>query len=204
MHSARAVVNKNLSKRGTSAKGAPATYYNVQTGNQVACGGFRHNSDSIIAMNTADFGGGSTCGKSVTIIWNGISRTATIEDECPTCGPRGIDLSEGLFGSITSLGVGEISVDWFIGEPPAPSPTHKDPPPPPPTTTHHTTTTTTTHHTTHTTSSSSSSSWSSSQTSSSATPSQSGNVTIPTGANNIASLFEAVVQLGEVVVAGLN
>lgn len=38
----------SLEKRGANGhNGVPATWYNVQTGNQVACGGFKHNSDWV-------------------------------------------------------------------------------------------------------------------------------------------------------------
>lgn len=181
-----------LEKRGGS--GAPGTYYNIRMG-EVACGGYYQPNDFIVAMNSPDFAGGSACGKTITINYHGKSVQAIVRDECPTCGPHGIDMTEGLFTTFASTYVGEIYLDWnWGGSPPPPAHTQ---PPPPATTTHHTTTKTTSTSTHHSTSTSTSTS-SSSSAAPSATP------VVPSGANNIAALFQAVVGLGELVIAGAS
>lgn len=192
-HRNLARLNSNeLEKRGGGGTNAPGTYYNVLMG-EVACGGYYQPNDLIVAMNSPDFDGGAACGKTITIQYRGKTMHATVRDECPTCGPHGIDMSEGLFTSFASTYIGEIYVDWYFGggDPPAPTHTKAPPPPPPSPTTHHTepkTTSTSTHH-----SSSPASSSSSASASPSTTP------VVPSGANNIAALFQAVVGLGEVV-----
>lgn len=210
----RSIRNNSLEKRG----GVPATYYDITTG-EVACGGRYSPGDHVVAMNTADFGGGSACGKQITINYQGKSISAIVRDMCPGCGGGGIDMTQGLFTSFAPTSVGELFVEWHFGGgggggEAKPSPTHKAAPPPPPktTSTHHyeappTTHTTSTHQATHSTTSTStttrsSSSSTSSSSSSNATPSSTPSA--PSGPSNIAGLYQAIVQLGKVVVAGVS
>jgi len=192
------VLESHLYKRENHVS---ATFYDVTTG-QGACGGNHSPGEHIVAMNTADYAGGSACGKTITITWQGKSSQATVVDECPTCDAGGIDLSEGLFQVFAGLGTGQIWVDWSFGSgaPPAPKPkptptsTWKPPPPP----------TTTSHHTTHTTWSSSSSSVTSSSSAaasaSSAAPSSAPGPVY--GSSNIANLLQVVAEIGVMVTYG--
>jgi len=176
--------NIALMRRGeTSANHAPGTNYDVTTA-ESACGDWPKPSDFVVAMNSPSFQG--SCHKPITITYGNKQTTAKIVDECPTCWPHGIDMSDGLFEFFAPLSVGLIYVDWFIGEPQA------APPPPPKTTTHHTNPTPTTSH--HTSSSSISH-----KPSSSSKPASS---SAPTPTGNIQALYQAVINMGDVVVVG--
>ena len=90
-----------------------ATFYDVGLG---ACGEYkrvyaslfasRHmltysvESDFIVALNTAQYGGGypgPNCFKSITISYGGKTAQAKIMDQCPSCGYGDLDLSRSLF-----------------------------------------------------------------------------------------------------------
>jgi len=188
-------IARSLEKR---RNGVAGTYYDVYTGNQVACGGFPSSQDHIVAMNSPDFAGGSKCGAKITIHYQGKTMTAIVRDECPTCEPGGIDLTEGLFKIFAPTSVGLIRLDWNWGsgggdDTPAPAPTHKAAPPPPKPSSTHQDKPKETHSSTHESSSSSTHS-------STPVPTPS----IPAGANNVANLFQAVAQLGYAVLAGAS
>ncbi|KAG2041797.1 RlpA-like double-psi beta-barrel-protein domain-containing protein-containing protein [Suillus americanus] len=122
------------------------TYYAVGLG---ACGTTNQPSDFIVALNSAQFGGGSHCYEMISITVNGLTALAQITDECPGCPFAGLDLSQGLFQFFAPLGSGVIYGSWSFGSAPAPVPvpisisqpppppttTSQPPPPPPPTTT---------------------------------------------------------------------
>ncbi|KII89027.1 hypothetical protein PLICRDRAFT_593861 [Plicaturopsis crispa FD-325 SS-3] len=138
-----------------------------------ACGKNNNPADFIVALNSAQYAGGSHCFEMITITANGKTAQAQIVDECPGCPFAGLDFSEGLFKHFASEDDGVITGSWDFGSGSQPTTTSK--PPPPPTTTSHTPTSTwtppKTTSTTHTTTSSSSSSSSSTSTSTSTTSS---------------------------------
>lgn len=89
-------------RQAFSGKGS---YYDPETGNQGACGGFIGKNDWVVALNTEQWNGvrslsdlvccflaemsdlqGSHCGQQVTIHWKGQTQVATIKDACPGCG----------------------------------------------------------------------------------------------------------------------
>ncbi|THH01712.1 hypothetical protein EW026_g1040 [Hermanssonia centrifuga] len=72
--------NHTLIKRDQFTN-ARYTYYNVQDGLQVACGGFYVNTGWTVALTTLQWDGGSHCGEKITISWQGKTTTATIVDE---------------------------------------------------------------------------------------------------------------------------
>ncbi|GFZ50494.1 hypothetical protein JCM24511_08251 [Saitozyma sp. JCM 24511] len=90
-----------------------ATYFEVGLG---ACGWTNTDSDSIVALNAAQYSGGADCGKSITITNtdNGQTATATIVDECPGCGSGSLDLSPSLFSTLTNgdMGLGVFPITW--------------------------------------------------------------------------------------------
>ncbi|PFH52395.1 hypothetical protein AMATHDRAFT_56917 [Amanita thiersii Skay4041] len=94
-----------------------------------ACGGVFSNSDFIVAINQAQYGGGENCFKDITIHAQGKQTTAKIVDKCMGCPYGGLDFSRGLFNFFASEGEGIIYGAWNFG--------HGDPPPPPPPTTTH-------------------------------------------------------------------
>ncbi|CAE6425722.1 unnamed protein product [Rhizoctonia solani] len=114
------VDRSNLQKRFSGT----ATYYAVGMG---ACGQNNVPSDFIVALNSAQFGGGSypgpNCFKPITICAKGKCVGATIMDECPSCGYGSLDLSEGLFTQFANTGDGVFPMTWtFAGDEPAPAP----------------------------------------------------------------------------------
>lgn len=58
----------------------------------------------------------SDCGKSVTIIYNGVTKTGTVVDKCVGCDNNSIDVSRALFVALAgSLDPGRLfGVEWFI------------------------------------------------------------------------------------------
>ncbi|KAJ8521000.1 hypothetical protein ONZ45_g2230 [Pleurotus djamor] len=127
------------------------TWYDVGLG---ACGKYNVPSDFIVALNSAQYGGGypgPQCFKSITLSFGGKTANAVIMDECPSCPYGGLDLSKSLFQHFADLGVGVLSGEWHFNdgssEPkpdppkpkttttkakPKPTPTSTPPPPPPP------------------------------------------------------------------------
>lgn len=85
---------------------------------QVACPGqhFSSNSDSIVAMNGAQFSG--SCGKCVNITYKGKTVNAKVVDECPSkyCAKGFIDASKGVFGQFEGLDVGVLQMSWVYAE----------------------------------------------------------------------------------------
>jgi len=78
-----------------------------------ACGATNGPNDFIVALNSAEYNGGAHCFQMITIIVNGKTAVAQITDECPGCGPGGLDLSNGLFEFFAPLDQGEIYGTWY-------------------------------------------------------------------------------------------
>jgi len=113
-----------LHKRFSSARW---TFYDVGVG---ACGKTNIASDFIVALNSAQYGGGypgPSCFKTITMTYNGKTTQATIMDECPGCPYGGLDLSRGLFTFFAPESTGVLYGTWSFNDGGAP--------PPPPTTT---------------------------------------------------------------------
>jgi hypothetical protein len=92
-----------------------ATYYAVGLG---ACGKHNRPSDYIVALNSAQYGGGypgPNCFKHITITSGGKSANAIIMDECPTCGYGDLDLSQGLFEHFAPTSKGVFEMQWTFG-----------------------------------------------------------------------------------------
>jgi len=201
---------------GGSFSNVRATWYQTGLG---GCGIWNNPGDYIVALNFPMFGPiypGPMCFKHITIEYQGKTAQAQITDACEACpGNGGIDMSEGLFRHFADPAGGVIQVNWWFSEggPPAPppkpkpttskwvAPTSKWTPPPEPTT-HHTAHATTTSSSTHSTHHSSTSSHQSSSPAASSSHSAAPAVQTPAGPNNIASLYQAFLGLGNVVVAG--
>ncbi|CEQ38672.1 SPOSA6832_00128, partial [Sporobolomyces salmonicolor] len=89
-----------------------ATYF-YQGGVAGACGTVHSDSDYIVALDSAMYGSGGYCGKSLTIYGNGKSVTASVADECPTCASSGsLDLSLAAFEQLASTDAGVVSITW--------------------------------------------------------------------------------------------
>ncbi|KAK3831389.1 MAG: RlpA-like double-psi beta-barrel-protein domain-containing protein-containing protein [Linnemannia elongata] len=70
--------------------------------------------DMIVAMNEAQMGGSSQCGKSVKISYGGKTATAKVVDTCPSqfCSKGALDLSQAVFKKLAPLDVGVINIKW--------------------------------------------------------------------------------------------
>ncbi|EAW25460.1 allergen Asp F7 [Aspergillus fischeri NRRL 181] len=106
---------------GPCSKDSPCvgelTYYDTATSASApsSCGltndGF---SENVVAlpvgiMTDAD------CGKTVTITYNGITKTATAVDKCMGCKPTDLDASRHLFGELADFGAGRIDgMSWYF------------------------------------------------------------------------------------------
>ncbi|PWZ01427.1 hypothetical protein BCV70DRAFT_152661, partial [Testicularia cyperi] len=90
-----------------------ATYYAAGLG---ACGNYNTGSDFIVALNAAQYGNlgqrSSWCGRTIAITYNGITQYATVQDACPSCPYGGLDMSQALFQSFTSLDKGVFQMSW--------------------------------------------------------------------------------------------
>ncbi|KAK0506112.1 RlpA-like double-psi beta-barrel-protein domain-containing protein-containing protein [Armillaria luteobubalina] len=95
-----------LQKRGSF------TYYEVGLG---ACGGTNSASDYVVALNAAQWDGGSHCYETITITVNGQSVQAQIVDQCPGCGSGDLDFSQGLFQHFADTSVGVLSGSFSFG-----------------------------------------------------------------------------------------
>ncbi|WWC60448.1 uncharacterized protein I303_103020 [Kwoniella dejecticola CBS 10117] len=108
--------NQTIVPRGTSYTGT-GTFYYTGLG---ACGQYSKDSDFMVALNSAQYGGGypgPQCFKGITIQANGKTvGGVTIMDECPTCGYGSLDLSPGLFTQFASEDAGVISITWWFND----------------------------------------------------------------------------------------
>lgn len=97
---------------------APAgemTYYDPNTGNQVACSGHFQPSDRIAALGPAAFDGKNVCGKTASVTYNGKTVTAVIRDRCEACKPGDIDVTPAVFQDLAPLSAGRVpGVTWTL------------------------------------------------------------------------------------------
>ncbi|KAF6756906.1 hypothetical protein DFP72DRAFT_892675 [Ephemerocybe angulata] len=90
------------------------TFYNTETGNEGACGGFRTNNQFVVARAQVDFQK-SDCGKTISLQYEGKTAEAVIWDICPECPSNGLDLSKGLFTHFASESIGVLYGTWNFG-----------------------------------------------------------------------------------------
>ncbi|KAJ7679211.1 RlpA-like double-psi beta-barrel-protein domain-containing protein-containing protein [Mycena polygramma] len=93
-----------------------ATYYEPNGGTG-ACGWAIQNSDFAVAIGSGHWDGGSHCGNSMTVSFNGATVQATVADLCPGCqGDNGIDLTPAAIAAIDPNYVnnGVDSVTWSV------------------------------------------------------------------------------------------
>ncbi|KAJ6450360.1 RlpA-like double-psi beta-barrel-protein domain-containing protein-containing protein [Mycena sanguinolenta] len=94
--------------------GFPATYYQPN-GGRGACGSILQNSDFIVALGTGHWDGGSHCGQTISVSYQGRTIRVVVQDLCPGCqGANGIDLAEGPMAAIDPnfINDGVIPVVW--------------------------------------------------------------------------------------------
>ncbi|KAJ7924733.1 RlpA-like double-psi beta-barrel-protein domain-containing protein-containing protein [Mycena leptocephala] len=92
----------------------PATFYDPN-GGFGACGVPLQNGGFTVALGPGHWDGGSHCGQTVNVQYQGQSIQVIVEDLCPGCqGANGIDLSEGAIAALdlNYPNDGVISVVW--------------------------------------------------------------------------------------------
>ncbi|KAJ8095001.1 hypothetical protein PM082_010219 [Marasmius tenuissimus] len=90
-----------------------ATWYQPN-GGYGACGAKSSNSDLVVALPQGQYASGQKCWKHLDVAYKGKHVDVTVVDLCPGCGPNDIDLSEGAFKQLASLGTGRIKVTWNV------------------------------------------------------------------------------------------
>jgi len=114
------------SSSGSSSSGqtytGQATWYEVDDGAQVACGGSYAESDYIAAVSWGmfdQFGASANpnsspmCGKSLTATYQGKSVTVKVVDKCQGCATDDIDLTSSAFSQLADTSLGRLSgVTW--------------------------------------------------------------------------------------------
>ncbi|KAG0051761.1 hypothetical protein BGZ83_003325 [Gryganskiella cystojenkinii] len=79
-----------------------------------SCGQPFDTNQMIVAMNAAQMGGTSQCGRQVRIQSGGKTVTARVTDTCPAqfCQPGSLDLSQAVFKQLAALETGVIDIQW--------------------------------------------------------------------------------------------
>ncbi|GFG16975.1 allergen Asp F7-like, putative [Aspergillus lentulus] len=55
------------------------------------------------------------CGKTVTVTYNGVTKTGTVVDKCMGCDNTSVDLSRHFFGQLADMGAGRLyGASWYI------------------------------------------------------------------------------------------
>ncbi|PRP78424.1 hypothetical protein PROFUN_15510, partial [Planoprotostelium fungivorum] len=89
------------------------TYYNCESGQQGACGGWIKNSDAEAAVGDSMFKNGAACGKQVRLSGPRGSLVVTIRDSCGwACEYGHFDICQGAFGRIADPNDGLVKVKW--------------------------------------------------------------------------------------------
>ncbi|WVN87150.1 uncharacterized protein L203_102326 [Cryptococcus depauperatus CBS 7841] len=119
--------NRTLVPRGQTFNGV-GTFYYTGLG---ACGQHSNDGDFMVALNSAQYGGGypgPQCFKYITIQM-GSKQIGGVQimDECPTCDYGSLDLSPGLFTQFAGQDAGTIHITWWFNDDPA-GPTTTDTP----------------------------------------------------------------------------
>ncbi|PRP76972.1 Rare lipoprotein A [Planoprotostelium fungivorum] len=89
------------------------TYYNCESGQQGACGGWIKNSDAEAAVGDSMFKNGAACGKKVRLSGPRGSIDVTIRDSCGwACEYGHFDICQGVFGKIADPNDGLVKIKW--------------------------------------------------------------------------------------------
>lgn len=107
---------------GSCSEGSPCTgditYYDTATtaSNPSSCGTTNDGLTELVLALPHGIMTDGDCGKSVTITYNGVSKTGTVVDKCMGCDNTSVDLSRAFFEALAgSLDAGRISgVEWYI------------------------------------------------------------------------------------------
>lgn len=107
---------------GSCSEGSPCTgeitYYDTATtaSNPSSCGTTNDGLTELVLALPHGIMTDSDCGKSVTLTYNGVSKTGTVVDKCMGCDNNSVDLSRAFFEALAgSLDAGRVSgVEWYI------------------------------------------------------------------------------------------
>lgn len=97
------------------------TFYEFTDGALGACGNPLSTTGLTVAISPSLYGDSANpndspmCGKQVNIVGtDGTTYTATVEDRCAACDDTHLDLTYGLFGSVTgsNYNAGVVQVQW--------------------------------------------------------------------------------------------
>lgn len=92
--------------------------YNPFGGNTGACGKAINDGDATVAVAPSYFTASNSnndpvCGKTVNIIYQGVTTSAQVWDKCAGCGDGDLDATPGLFTKIVgSTDPGRVSIEW--------------------------------------------------------------------------------------------
>jgi outer membrane biosynthesis protein TonB len=69
--------------------------------------------ENVVALSQAIMDE-SLCGATITVTYEGKTATGTVVDKCMGCDAESIDMSRAMFGDLSSLDAGRITVSWSI------------------------------------------------------------------------------------------
>ncbi|KAI8096825.1 RlpA-like double-psi beta-barrel-protein domain-containing protein-containing protein [Halteromyces radiatus] len=93
-----------------------------QGGAEGACGGKKESSSSdIVALNSAQYGPMNKksrfCGEKVLIEYGNKKTVATVQDACPGCKEKSLDMTPSVFNKLADAKTGVIPIKWcFLGD----------------------------------------------------------------------------------------
>ncbi|KAJ6108034.1 Allergen Asp f 7 [Penicillium sp. IBT 18751x] len=106
---------------GSCSEGSPCTgqmtYYDTATSssNPSSCGTTNDGETELVLALPVGIMTDSDCGKTVTIEYNGVTKTGTVVDKCMGCDNGSVDLSRAFFEAFASLSEGRLSgATWYI------------------------------------------------------------------------------------------
>lgn len=109
---AAAATSASSSSSGSKTYTGQLTYYDVGLG---SCGYTNTDSESVVAMAVGMMDKASMCGKSVTISYGGVTKTAQVVDTCMGCANGNLDMSPTLFEAFAPLTSGRVGgAEWWF------------------------------------------------------------------------------------------
>ncbi|KAI1779171.1 RlpA-like double-psi beta-barrel-protein domain-containing protein-containing protein [Hypoxylon cercidicola] len=112
---ASALLALAVSAGGAVAYSGDMTYFTPGLG---ACGKHNSETDHVVALAAAQYGGDANpnkakvCGRKISIRYGGKTASATVVDKCPSCASGSINVSPAVFKQLASLDKGRVKVTW--------------------------------------------------------------------------------------------
>ncbi|KAG0049457.1 hypothetical protein BGZ83_005753 [Gryganskiella cystojenkinii] len=109
--SAASKVSTDSSSSSSGTFSGRGTWFTDTVG---SCGTPFDTNDMIVAMNAAQMGGTSQCGREVRITANGKTVQGRVVDTCPSqfCSSGALDLSQAVFKKLAPLAQGVVQLKW--------------------------------------------------------------------------------------------